>query len=131
MEMKVRDSISVHMKLMKELSDKLATIGAAIAEEDQVVTLLGSLSASYLTLVTVLEARDDLILSYVQQSLIQDERKLNEEYLVSNDRSAGDGSLGMFSDEHEGDWKKRINGQQKLQNWKLKCYNCGETGHFR
>ena len=100
MEMKVGDSISVHMKLMKELTDKLATIGAAIAEEDQVVTLLGSLSASYLTLVTVLEARDDLTLSYVQQSLIQDERKLNEEYLVSNDRSAGDGSLAMFSDEH-------------------------------
>ena len=115
MEMKVGDSISVHVKLMKELTDKLATIGAAIAEEDQVVTLLGSLSASYLMLVTVLEARDDLTLSYIQQSLIQDERKLNEEYLVSNDRSAGDGSLAMFSDEHEGDQKKRINGQQKRQ----------------
>ena len=34
-------------------------IKAPIAEEDQVVTLLGSLSSSYSTLVTALETRDD------------------------------------------------------------------------
>jgi len=45
-------SIEVHIKNMKELTDKLAVIKALIAEEDQVVTLLGSLPSSYSTLVT-------------------------------------------------------------------------------
>jgi len=41
---------------MKEPIDKLAVIGAPISEENQVVTLLGSLPQSYSTLVTALEA---------------------------------------------------------------------------
>ena len=41
---------------MKEVTDKLAAIGSPISEEDQVVTLLGSLPHSYATLVTALEA---------------------------------------------------------------------------
>ena len=38
---------TLHLKDMKEITDRLAAIGAPISEEDQVVTLLGSLSASY------------------------------------------------------------------------------------
>ena len=46
-------------------------IGVLISEEDQVVTLLGSLPSSYSTLVTALEARvDELKLDFVQQALI-------------------------------------------------------------
>ena len=45
--------MEAHLKSMKELTDKLAVIGAPISEEDQVVTLLGSLPQ---TLVTALEA---------------------------------------------------------------------------
>jgi len=41
---------------MKEITDKLASIGALISEEEQVVTLLGSLPPSFLTVVTALEA---------------------------------------------------------------------------
>ena len=80
MEMKEGDSNNAHMKNMKELTDKLAVIGAAIAEEDQVVTILGSLLAKYSTLVTALEARNELTLGYVQQSLLHEEKKLTGEY---------------------------------------------------
>ena len=60
------------MKEMKELTDKLASIGAAISEEDQVVTLLGSLLSSYSTIVTALEAHvDGVSLDFVQQALRQ------------------------------------------------------------
>ena len=49
---------------------------APISNEDQVVTLLGSPSQSYSTLVTALEARgDDLTSCFVQQALIQEEQK--------------------------------------------------------
>ena len=47
MEMKENVSIEANLKKMKELTDKLAAIGAPISEEDQVVTLLGSLPSDY------------------------------------------------------------------------------------
>ena len=58
-EMKERSTIETHLKQMKELSDQLAAIGAPVTEEDQVVTLLGSLPKSFTTLVTALEAQVD------------------------------------------------------------------------
>ena len=61
-------------KEMKELADKLSSIGAPISEEDQVVTLLGSLPSSFSTVVTALETRvDDLTMDFVQQQLIHHE----------------------------------------------------------
>ena len=78
MEMAEGTSIEVHIKTMKELTDRLAAINALIAEEDQVVTLLGSLPSSYSTPVTALKARDAVTLSYVQQSLIREEQRLKD-----------------------------------------------------
>ena len=75
-QMKDGTPMEKHLKDMKELTDKLAAIGAPISEEDQVVTLLGSLPPSYATLVTALEARvDDVSLKFVQQALIHEEQK--------------------------------------------------------
>ena len=80
MEMKVGTTIENHLKEMKELSDQLAAIGAPVTEEDQVVTLLGSLPPSFSTLVTALEARVDegLSLKYMQQALVNEEQKMRE-----------------------------------------------------
>ena len=70
-EMKEGTSMQEHLKQMKDLTDRLAAIGASISEEDQVVTLLGSLPKSYTTLVTALQARvDDISMDFVQQTLI-------------------------------------------------------------
>ena len=75
-EMKESTSVDQHLKHMKDITDKLAAIGAPISEEDQVVTLLGSLPRSCATLVTAIETRmDDVSLDYVQQALIQEEMK--------------------------------------------------------
>ena len=78
MGMKDGTSMEAHIKNMKELTDRLAAINAPIAEEDQVVTLLGSLPPSYSILVTALEARDVISLSCVQQSLIWEEQRIKE-----------------------------------------------------
>ena len=78
-EMKEGTSVDKHLKHMKDITDKLAAIGAPISEEDQVVTLLGSLPRSFSTLVTAIETRmDDVSLDYVQQALIQEEMKQSE-----------------------------------------------------
>ena len=115
MEMKENISIKAHLKKMKELTDKLAAIGAPISDEDQVVTLLGSPPSDYSTLVTALEAlADDLTLGYVQQALIHEERKKNERYKLSDTVTTGD--------------QKALIGRQTRQ---LRCYGCGEIGHYR
>ena len=76
--MKERSSVKKHLKHMKELTMRLAAIGAPIAKEDQVVTLLGSMPKSYSTLVTALEARShNISLNYMQQALVHEEQKLH------------------------------------------------------
>ena len=47
MEMKETTSIEKHLKEMKELTEQLAAVGAPIAEEDQIVTLLGSMPKKF------------------------------------------------------------------------------------
>eukprot|EP00731_Ephydatia_muelleri_P034359 Em0056g18a len=126
MEMKEGSSIEAHIKAMKELTDKLAAIKAPISEEDQVVTLLGSLPSSYSTLVTALEARDAVSLSYVQQALIQKEQRMN---VVDSKSDAGQSAV---FDEKTG---RAFVGKQSQQCQKGRqqkvCYLCGETGHIR
>ena len=81
-EMSEGNSIDVHLKEMKELTDELSSIGAPISEEDQVITLLGSLPPSFSTVATALKARvDDLTMDFVQQQLIHHERKLKVQEL--------------------------------------------------
>ena len=80
--MKEGTSMELHLKEMKEITDKLAAIGAPISEEDQVVTLLGSLPSSYSALVTTLECSEGVKLSYVQQALLHEERKKTESMVV-------------------------------------------------
>ena len=58
-EMKEGTSVDQHLKHMKDITDKLAAIGAPVSEEDQVVTLLGSLPRRFATLVTAIETRMD------------------------------------------------------------------------
>jgi hypothetical protein len=80
-EMKEGSPMETHLKNMKEITDKLAAIGSPISEEDQVVTLLGSLPSKYSTLVTALEARVDLVsLKFVQQALIHEEQKQSGQF---------------------------------------------------
>jgi len=112
MEMKETTSIETHLKEMKELTNRLAAVGAPIAEEDQVVNILGSVPTKFSTLVTSLEARgdDDLSLSYVQQALIHEEQKLS----ANTDVAGGTGGSALL-------------GRQPRQ---LRCYECGELGHM-
>ena len=82
-EMKEGTSVDQHLKHMKDITDKLAAIGAPISEEDQVVTLLGSLPRSFATLVTAIEARmAGVSLDYVQQAELSDQLNVAESALA-------------------------------------------------
>ena len=121
-DMKEGTPIETHLKYMKEITDKLASLGAPISEEDQVVTLLGSLPQSYSTLVTALEAcaNDDLKLTHVQQALIHEEMKIT-------------GKFGQVTGVLPGEQTSSalISSQGNHKSWKPRCYTCGQPGHFR
>ena len=74
-KMREDQSVSEHLKFMKEITDKLGALGAAVADEEKVVALLISLPPRYETLVTALKAKDDLTLVFVEQALINQEQK--------------------------------------------------------
>jgi len=91
--MKEGSSVEQHIKTMKELTDRLAAINAPISEEDQIVTLLGSLPSSCSTLVTALETRDAITFSYAQQALIREEQRLKGKSKAGGNAATG-GSTG-------------------------------------
>ena len=114
--MKEGTLMETHLKHMKEITDRLASIGAPISEEDQVVTLLGSLPPSYSTIVTALEARvDNVNLPFVQQALIHEEHKRS----VQTDDTASRSDLALM-------------GARKYDNSrKPRCFGCCKLGHIR
>ena len=75
--MKDGESMEARLKRMKDIVNKLSAIKVDISEEDQVVTLLGSLPETYATVVTALEAQkpETLTLEFVQNSLLNEEQK--------------------------------------------------------
>ena len=85
------------------------------------VTLLGSLPPSFSTLVTALEARDAVSLSYVQQSLICEEQKL----LANTDTSSGMGHSRALVRKHH-TWGHKTKGYEHMR----VCYLCGEPGRY-
>ncbi len=92
-----------------------------IAEEDQVVTLLGSLPQSYATVVTALETQlEYLTLGNVQQSILHEERKLSDTKRSDTKRSDHESTalIGSF-------------GERQKQRRTLTYFQCGEPGHFR
>ena len=104
---------TAHLKHMKEITDRLAAIGAPISEEDQVVTLLGSLPRSYSALVAALEARTDGVsLSFVQQALRHEEQKLVGGTGASNSCSESQPCSALVSME------------KRYKPWKTKCFGC-------
>lgn len=125
MEMSEGRSIEDHLKDMKEITDQLAAINSPVTEEDQVVTLLGSLPPSYSTLVTALETREgQLTLAVVQQALIHEQLKRKECAAVESvpDNSA---MLGTTNKK-----KGFQHPKQKKERRQVKCYSCGKVGHI-
>ena len=76
LHLKEGESVQEHIKKITEICNELAAIEAPMDEEDRVVQLLASLSESYDTLVTVLEANEKVpSMETVIERLLYEERK--------------------------------------------------------
>ena len=138
-KMKECTLVEQDLKLMKDITDKLAAIGAPISEEDQVVTLLGSLLRSFTTLITAIKARvDGVSLDYVQQALIHEEIKQSELSSQLNDSESA--LTGTFRRNMTHKWPTcfgcgavghvRRNYPSDPSHKKLTCFECGDVGHI-
>ena len=79
LKLKDGDSMSNHIKAMTEIFNELAVIGAAMEDEEKVVTLLASLPEAYNMLVTALEASIEVPqMEVVIERLLYEEKKLGE-----------------------------------------------------
>lgn len=115
--MKDGECVEVHLKRMKDIVNKLSAIKVTISEEDQVVTLLGSLPESYSTVVTALEAQkpETLTLTFVQNALLNEEQKRGQKVLESP--SVGGGRTSASSD-------TALHTESNIR-----CFNCNQLGH--
>ena len=138
-EMKECTPVEQDLKLMKDITNKLAAIGAPISKEDQVVTLLGSLLRSFTTLITAIKARvDGVSLDYVQQALIHEEMKQSELSSQLNDSESA--LTGTFRRNMTHKWPTcfgcgavghvRRNYPSDPSHKKLTCFECGDVGHI-
>ena len=115
-------SMESHLKHMKSITDKLAAIKAPVSEEDQVVTLLGSLPEYYDTIVTALEARGDgLTLEFVQNALLNEEQKKEGEQRLPG-KTGVSGSV-----KHPASSDTALSADRE---YKRECYNCKSTEHM-
>ena len=105
LEMKEGMTMNEHFKVMKELVDQLTAIGVTIEEEDQTMTLLGSLPKSFDAIVTALETQEELTLTCVQQALMNAEQKKNS-----------------FA---------KPTAKNTQEAFVATCYNCKKPGHFK
>ena len=103
---------------MTELFNELAVVGDEIQEEDRVVYLLASLPESFNTLVTALEAHEDVPkMEIVTERLLHAERKRKE--------TAG---VIEFSEERALATKRRFDHQYRRG---PQCHYCKKFGHIQ
>jgi len=115
MKLKQEDSLQVHLKNFIELFDELAVIGDALKEEDKVINLLASLPDDYSTLVTALEAFEQVpSWENVTERLLHEEQKLK-------------GKVGEVERSLVSINKYRANSSRR----ELKCFHCGKHGHIK
>ena len=99
---------------MIELFNELAIVGDAIDEEDRVVYLLASLPDSFNTIVTALEANEDVPkMEVVTEKLLHAERKQTKK---SSPDSSGD---------------KAMMTRRQFRGRGPQCYYCKQYGHVQ
>ena len=116
-------SVEQHLKYMKDLTNQLAAIKAPISEEDQVVTLLGSLPDSYSTIVTALETqKEPPTLEFVRQALMNEAQKRREQLPAS---------VGVSGVRSHADSDTALSAGAAAEGKPTRgCYRCGSYDHY-
>ena len=115
-KLKAGDTMHGHLRNLIDIFDKLAVMDDAVSEEDRVIHLLASLPDKYSTLVTALEAQENVpSWETVSEKLLHEEQKqtthVNEE-------------TAFFG-------KPKFSKSSKFSKSERKCFECGKSGHIK
>ncbi len=117
-----------HLREMREITEKLAAMQSPINDEDQVMTLLGSLPSSYDPLVATLGAQMNVLtMDAVERTLLDEEARRE----ASGRQPSG--AVAMFGGEapkSSRQGKSQNSGRCKKPKDRLKCFKCKKSGHF-
>ena len=112
MELKPQDDLRSHFKEFVELFDAMAVIGDPVEEEDKVINLLASLPDNYGTMVTALEALENVpTWETVTERLLHEETK--------------------FKSSCDADESKAFMSKRSYKSSNLTCFECQKTDHVR
>ena len=119
------DSLQDHLKCLMEIFDELSVIGDPQKDEDKVICLLSSLPDKFSTLVTALEASENIpSWDTVVERLLHEDSKYCDD--VKSQAAVKDNALVMHQS-GSGRGKQQHSGN-KLS---VKCYHCGRSGHLK
>ena len=115
------ESAEVHIRVMKELTDRLAMMGSPVTEEDKFHVLLLSLPSSYDNLVTTLASPEILVYQTIVNGIIEFEMRTggdrrNDLAMVG---SAGNRSYPYHGNKHSAPKHER-----------MLCHGCNRPGYF-
>ena len=115
-------NLQEHLKKLMEIFDELAVLGDGQKDEDKVICLLSSLPEKFDTLVTALEASENIpAWDVVVERLLHQDKKLS----TNNDVAAGGVDNALMSR------NRYDNKHQSYPKKKISCYECGAEGHIR
>lgn len=107
------ESMQKHVKMMSELLDEISRVSEPVKKEERVMCLLASLPIEYKTLVTALQASEEVPkMSVVIERLLQEEK-------------------GVLDQEKEVEKAGEIDALMLRERRRIKCYQCGKLGHIR
>ena len=118
------ESAEVHIRVMKELMDRLAMMGSPVTEEDRCHVLLLSLPSSYDNLVTTLASPEILVYQTIVNGIIEFEMRTGCDH--RNDLAMV-GSAGNRSYTYHGN---HANKHFAPKHERMLCHGCNKPGHF-
>ena len=114
-----------HVRVMKELTDRLAVMGSPVSEEDQAIVLLLSLPPSYGSLVSALADPAKMDLVTITNGILEHELRTSgdqEEYHAL----FGSANITRRYPQNANGNPSRNTGTRK----EFLCHGCGQVGHF-
>jgi hypothetical protein len=127
-KMEEGDGMQAHINKVKTMAQQLTAIGAPVADEDIIVTLLYSLPENYESLIVALESRADaLTLEFITARLLHEEARRKEAGVHQENISKAFLSQDANSKKGKEPGKAGKGGKKKSGN----CFYCGKAGHFK
>ena len=132
--------VEKHLQEMKEMVDRLGSMGYEQSQEEQIMTLLASLPRSYRPLVIALGAQiSSVTVAHVENSILDedmrdpDDVQDNDQAFTGNamnsSRPPGRGHAVAFRGHGFRTSDPRGGGHRQDKSM-LDCFNCGLKGHF-